>query len=264
MTDPASLPPGYRLHHAAELDSTNEEARRAAEAGEPGGLWIMADRQTSGRGRRGRAWVSPAGNLFCTLLLRPNCTPAKAAELSFVAGLALHDAVATLIVTERQAALRLKWPNDLLYAGKKLAGILLESATEQRDVVSWLAVGLGLNLARHPEGAEFPATSLAAATGMPAAHPSQALAALAWAMDARLRLWQIADLQAADGFARIRADWLARAAGVGDPLVVRLTGEILHGIFEGLEDDGALRLGLDAGGYRRIAAGDIFFPASPG
>ena len=257
MTRPPSLPPGYRLYHTGEIDSTNEEARRRAEAGEPGGLWIMADRQTAGRGRRGRAWVSPAGNLFCTLLLRPNCRPAKAAELSFVAGLALHDAVTTLILADRQATLRLKWPNDLLYEDKKLAGILLDSATARRDVLAWLAIGVGLNLATHPEEAEFPATSLAAATGRRSS-PAEALAALAWAMDARLQLWQTAD-----GFARIRADWLERAAGVGAPITVRLSNETLHGVFEGLEEDGALRLGLKPGGHRLISAGDVFFPARP-
>ena len=143
------------------LDSTNEEARRLAEAGEAGPLWIVACEQSAGRGRRGREWVSSRGNLFATLLLRPGRAADVCAQLSFVAALATGDAVASFAPSARIA---LKWPNDVLLDGHKVAGILLESAGSAGGcAVEWLAVGIGMNLANYPAGTDMPATSLAAA-----------------------------------------------------------------------------------------------------
>ncbi|MFZ2469026.1 MAG: biotin--[acetyl-CoA-carboxylase] ligase, partial [Parvibaculum sedimenti] len=156
------LPTGISLRAFAEIDSTNEEAKRLGEAGEPGPIWITAERQTAGRGRRGREWVSPSGNFMGTLLLRPQANPRKAAELSFVAALAVHDAVDGLLSPALRPDLKLKWPNDLLHGGKKLAGILLESSGIAGGELAWLAIGIGINLAQYPEGVEYPATSLAA------------------------------------------------------------------------------------------------------
>lgn len=249
----ATLPQGYGLRAFDEIDSTNEEAKRLGEAGEPGPVWITAARQSAGRGRRGRSWVSPTGNFMGTLLLRPQTGPRKAAELSFVAALAVHDAVAELLAPPQRAALKLKWPNDVLYGGRKLAGILLESSGIAGGELAWLAIGIGINLAHHPEGVEYPATSLAA-LGIPDATPEAALERLAAAFDRRLRQWR--DVQ---GFAAIREAWLDRAAGVGEAVTVRLSDESFEGIFEGIAPDGALEVRLASGAVRRVAAGDVFF-----
>ncbi|MCE9651397.1 MAG: biotin--[acetyl-CoA-carboxylase] ligase [Parvibaculum sp.] len=250
-----SLPPGVALKAFAEIDSTNEEARRLGEAGEAGPVWITAEVQTAGRGRRGRAWASPSGNFMGTLFLRPQCSPRKAAELSFVAAVAVHDAVDGLLPPTLRPELKLKWPNDLLHGGRKLAGILLESSGIAGAELAWLAIGMGINLAQHPDNVEFPATSLAA-LGVPGVAPAQALERLAAAFDARLRQWR--DVR---GFAAIREAWLARAAGLGGPITVRLADETFEGTFEGLAPDGALEVRLPSGTLRQVSAGDVFFRA---
>lgn len=226
----------------AELDSTNAEARRRAESGERGPLWIRADRQTAGRGRRGRRWVSEAGNLYATLLFSPAGAVRDRAQLSFVAVLAAHEALAGLVDAPRR--LRCKWPNDLLADGRKLAGILLEGE------VDWLAIGFGINLAHHPEGLDQPATSLSAAFGVTVA-PGTVLDALAAAFDALHARWLAA------GFAPIREAWTVRAAGLGEPVAVRVGGDAIRGILRGLDDDGALRVEEPGGMCRRVAAGDV-------
>ncbi|MGB3810911.1 MAG: biotin--[acetyl-CoA-carboxylase] ligase [Parvibaculum sp.] len=252
-----TLPQGYALKAFAEIDSTNEEARRLGEAGEEGPIWITAQMQTAGRGRRGRAWVSPSGNFMGTLFLRPQVNPRKAAELSFVAAVAVHDAVDGLLPPTLRPGLKLKWPNDLLHDGRKLAGILLESSGIAGSELAWLAIGIGVNLAQHPDNIEFPATSLAA-LGIPGVTPAQALERLAVAFDARIRQWR--DVQ---GFAAIRQAWLTRAAGLGGPITVRLADETFDGMFEGLAPDGALEVRLQSGAIRHISAGDVFFRAPP-
>lgn len=230
------------------LDSTNEEARRLAEAGEAGPLWIVAREQTSGRGRRGREWVSRAGNLFATLLLRPQRPPDQCAQLSFVAALAVGDVVAGYAPNARVA---LKWPNDVLLDGKKVAGMLLESSGAKARM-DWLAVGIGINLANFPDGVEFPATSLAALTGRaPDAGDSAAKLAARW--DAWYETWMNS------GFAPIRDAWLARASGLGERVHARLAGREVQGVFEGLAEDGALIMRESSGKQTRIAAGEVFF-----
>ncbi|MDO8289322.1 MAG: biotin--[acetyl-CoA-carboxylase] ligase [Parvibaculum sp.] len=250
------LPEGVAHKAFTEIDSTNEEARRLGEAGEAGPVWITAQVQTAGRGRRGRAWVSPSGNFMGTLFLRPQASPRKAAEMSFVAALAVHDAVASLLPPDLRPDLKLKWPNDLLHKGRKLAGILLESSGIAGAELAWLAIGMGINLAEHPDNVEFPATSLAA-LGVTDVTPADALTALAAAFDARIRQWR--DVQ---GFAAIREAWLARAAGLGGPITVRLSDETFTGIFEGLAPDGALEVRTGGGALRSVSAGDVFFPAA--
>jgi BirA family biotin operon repressor/biotin-[acetyl-CoA-carboxylase] ligase len=230
------------------LDSTNEEARRLAEAGEAGPLWISAREQSAGRGRRGREWVSQAGNLFATLLLRPQRPPDQCAQLSFVAALAVGDVVAGLAPSARVA---LKWPNDVLLDGKKVAGMLLESSGAKARV-DWLAVGIGINLANFPDGVEFPATSLAAVTGR-APDADEALSRLAGRWDAWYETWMNS------GFQPIRDGWLARASGLGERVNARLANREVQGVFEGLADDGALILRETGGKQTRIAAGEVFF-----
>lgn len=243
------VPAGYAVAVFDEIDSTNEEARRRGALGERGPLWICARRQTAGRGRRGREWDSPEGNLMATLLIAPGVGAADAARLSFVAALAVHDLVSAYAI---RAAVRVKWPNDVLIDGKKVAGILLESSGhEGQNIVPWLAVGIGVNLIHAPAAATFPATFLGAHGHAPT--PGEALAELAQAWETRFRVWRVG------GFAAIREAWLAVAAGVGQQIEVRLPGETLQGRFETLMPDGALSLLLPTGARRAITAGEVFF-----
>lgn len=237
MTD---WPAGYRLIRYEAIDSTNSEARRLAEAGEAGPVWITALHQTAGRGRRGRAWDSALGNLTATLLIRP--TRANPAQLSFAAALAVSDLARHFAPG---VAVMVKWPNDVLADGRKMAGILLESGE------GWLAIGIGVNLAGHPEGTEFPATSLAA-LGMTPPSPGHALEFLAGAFARWYDCWM------ENGFEPLRAEWLARAQGLGAPIRARLPQEEQVGVFEGIDASGALLLNQQ-GVVRAIAAGEVFF-----
>ena len=231
--------PGTRLVHHAEIDSTNSEARRLAEAGERGPVWIACDRQTAGRGRRGRAWEQGEGNLAATLLIHPT---GDFAQLSFAAALAVADMVQHFAPA---AAVTVKWPNDVLADGRKIAGILLESGP------GWLAVGIGVNLASHPQGTEFPATSLMQ-LGIAPPSSQEALALLA----ARFAHWY--DAWMTQGFEALRAAWLARANGLGAQIRARLPHETRHGVFEGIDASGALLLN-EQGQVRAITAGEVFF-----
>jgi BirA family biotin operon repressor/biotin-[acetyl-CoA-carboxylase] ligase len=226
--------------------STNAEALARARAGERGPLWITAKTQTAGRGRGGRTWVSPPGNLYATLLLTEPCEIGHAPQLAFVAGVAAHDAVAQC-APGLAHKLALKWPNDLLLGGSKLAGILIES--EGAPALT-LAIGIGMNCAAHPDDTAYPATNLAAA-GVHIA-PSTLFAALTDAMQRRLAQWS-----RGEGFGDIRRDWLARAAGLGQQISVRLAERAFTGRFEGLDETGRLLL-MHADGVSAITAGDVF------
>jgi len=247
------LPPGFRLLRYETIGSTNDEAKRLAQAGTPGGTVVWAGAQTAGRGRRGRNWASPPGNLYASLLLRPDCPLAEAAQLGFVAGLSVADTLVPLIPP--QLRLRLKWPNDVLLDGRKLAGILLESVTNAGATAEFVVIGVGINLASSPGTAEYPATSLAEAD-IAEVEPGEALAAFVAAFARWAARWR------AEGFAPIRAAWLGRASGVGEAVSVRLDRSTLTGRFAGLDEAGALLLEQEAG-CRRIAAGDVF-PAAGG
>ncbi|MEO8812162.1 MAG: biotin--[acetyl-CoA-carboxylase] ligase [Caulobacteraceae bacterium] len=235
-----------------EIDSTNAEARRRAEAGEGGPLWIAAARQTGGRGRRGRSWETGKGNLAATHLLATAKPPAEAAQIAFVAGLAVFDLAAAFVPATH---VRLKWPNDTLLAGRKVAGILVESGVREAGGL-WLAVGIGVNLAAAPLEAIWPATAFASHMAPPPPAPLDALAVLAEAFDRWRDVWESA------GFAPIAAAWTARAHGLGEACCARLPDETVEGIAEGLDSDGALRLRTASGTVRRITAGDVFFGAS--
>ena len=249
MSAQLQWPSPYGRIHFATIDSTNEEARRLAERGEPGPVWIQADVQTAGRGRRGRAWDSPTGNLAATLFLRPDKAPSECAQLSFVAALAVSDALALLAPG---IEVKLKWPNDVLANGRKVAGILLESSSAGSEKASWLAVGIGVNLACFPEETEFPATSLVA-LGAKAPSTDHALTALAAAFAKWYEAW------CERGFFSIRDGWLTRAAGLGTRIRARLQNEEISGVFEGIDDHGALILRPNESRVRVIAAGDVFF-----
>jgi len=232
-----------------ELDSTNAEARRRAEAGSSGSVWITAARQTAGRGRRGRAWSTETGNLAATLLTTTDAPAAEAAQLSFVAALAACDLADTCL---GPGAARLKWPNDVLVHGKKAVGILVESGARDGGGL-WLAVGIGVNLAHHPQDVERPATAFAEHMAGPPPRPRDALEVLAARFEAWRRLW------ATQGFAPIARAWTDRALGLGERCEARLPNRTLVGVAEGMDEAGALRLRLDDGALERITAGDVFF-----
>ncbi|HVZ51532.1 MAG TPA: biotin--[acetyl-CoA-carboxylase] ligase [Pseudolabrys sp.] len=237
---------GTRHTHYETLGSTNAEALALARAGERGPLWITAARQTAGRGRRGNAWVSAPGNLYATLLLTEPSPKERAPQLSFVTALALHDALAS-VAPHLGPLLALKWPNDLLLGGAKLAGILIEGESEP---VFAVAIGIGVNCASHPTDTTYPAADLASAGAL--VSPESLFAALAAAMARRLEQWQ-----RGERFAAIRADWLKRAAGLGRDIRVRLPEREFCGRFEGLDEAGRLLVGGTTG-VTVVTAGEVF------
>ncbi|MDP3745998.1 MAG: biotin--[acetyl-CoA-carboxylase] ligase [Phenylobacterium sp.] len=232
-----------------ELDSTNAEARRRAEAGEGGPVWITALVQTAGRGRRGRSWQTVSGNLAATLLLTTDKPAGEAAQISFVAALAAADLAETCLGA---GAAQLKWPNDVLVHGRKAVGILVESGV-RADGALWLAVGIGINLAHAPQDVERPATAFAEHMTVPPPAPLDALEVLA----TRFEYWRAAWER--EGFAPIAKGWTATAHGLGEPCEARLPNQTIRGTALGLDSDGALRLKLDDGAILRITAGDVFF-----
>ncbi len=263
--DPGGWPEGVARHVLPEVDSTNAEAARLApQLTQP--TWILALRQTAGRGRRGRVWQDPPGNLAATLVMRPPGGVQQAALRSFVAALALHEALGAVIGPAGRLAL--KWPNDVLLNGGKVAGILLESlggggpgqgagqGAGQGEVR--LAIGIGINLAAAPEAAGLdpvtaPPVSVAGETGLRVA-PEEMLPPLA----AAFARWE-AQL-VTFGFGPIRTAWLARAARIGQTITARTMTETVEGRFETIDDSGALVLATPQG-RRSLAAADIYFPA---
>ncbi len=238
---------GFRHLH---LDSTGSTNAEALARGQEDRLWVTAREQSAGRGRRGRAWSSPAGNLYASLVLVDPAEPRRAADLCFVAALALSDAVYAT-APRAAAAMTLKWPNDILVAGAKVAGILVEGA-HGGDRFS-AVIGCGVNIDSHPDGTPYPATHLGASDAT--LNVEAFFAALSDAFAKRLRMWH-----RGAGFAEIRRDWLSRAAGIGRRIVVRLPSGDIDGVFEALDMQGALILLDDAGKRREVAAGEIFFP----
>ncbi|UXU75200.1 MULTISPECIES: biotin--[acetyl-CoA-carboxylase] ligase [unclassified Paracoccus (in: a-proteobacteria)] len=245
-------PQGVARHILARTDSTNAEALRLAPS-LSGPTWIMAREQLAGRGRRGRGWEMPAGNFAASLLTRPPGGALVAAQLSFVAALALHDALSACCGPA--ARLSIKWPNDVLLNAGKVAGILLESAGPGGQVQA-VAVGIGVNLAAAPaadavEPGALTPVSVLGETGHAVA-PEDFLDLLAPAFAE----WQ-GQLQAY-GFGPIRNAWLARAARLGETIVARTGTAEARGIFEGIDDAGALIL-RSAAGRQTIPAADVFF-----
>lgn len=242
MTAIRGWPRDLGLRRYDALDSTNEEARRLAKTGVRGPLWIVSREQTAGRGRRGRVWISESGNLFATLLMQ--VTTSLSAQLGFVAGLAAADAVTT---HAPGAEVALKWPNDVLLNGKKVAGILLEALGHDS-----LAIGIGINLAHYPNATETPSTSIAAVMGK-SPDLDGILLRLASAMTAWYEIWL------RQGFQPVRKAWLLRASGLGHAIRARLADSERDGVFEDLDEDGALLLRDSTGTLTRIIAGDVFF-----
>lgn len=235
-----------------EIDSTNAEAARRAARGETWPVCLLGLRQTAGRGRRGRAWETATGNLAATFLYESDRPVAEIAQVSFVAALAAGDMVSDYVAP---SLVSLKWPNDPMVAGIKTGGILLESG-QVPGRASWVAVGIGVNLAWSPEQSERPATNLAAHRPGGAPDVLEAAERLREHFQRWLSVWT------RDGFDPIARAWTARAHGLGEPCVARLAEETVEGVAEGLDPDGALRLRLPDGMLRRITAGDVFFGGS--
>ena len=248
----APLPTGFRREAHASLPSTNAEAFSRARAGDPGPLWVTAGEQTAGKGRRGRAWTSAPGNLAASLLTIDPAAASVAAAISFAAGVALHQAAIDIAGPGAADRLTLKWPNDLLLDRRKIAGILVEGE-KLPDGRFAVVVGIGVNCVSHPEieGA-FPATDFVGA-GLP--------------IDAEALFVRLADRMAGElarwdrgaGFADIRAAWLTRAGGVGEPVRVNLADRAVEGRFEDLDADGRLVLALADGRRETFSAGDVYF-----
>ncbi|HTV68431.1 MAG TPA: biotin--[acetyl-CoA-carboxylase] ligase [Rhizobiaceae bacterium] len=262
---PTSVAEGYRLEAHDSVGSTNALALERARDGDAGRLWIVSKKQESGRGRRGRAWATPEGNLAATLLLVGDQDLKLAATLGFVAGLALADALEAVVPAGRisvgpdggstggNGRFELKWPNDVLASGAKLAGILLESNLLDTKR-SAIAVGIGVNVVAHPEDVPYPATSL---KSLGAAIDAEALfLALSDAWTANARIWNDGR-----GLAAIRSKWLARAAGVGSQVAVKVDGNVVRGIFETIDEDCRFVIRGRDGARVTIAAGDVHFGA---
>ena len=264
---PTALAAGYRLEAHESVGSTNVLALERATAGDAGRLWIVSKKQDSGRGRRGRVWATPEGNLAATLLLVEDFDLKLAATLGFVAGLALADALDAVVPGQRIAIatdggnagrgarndrFELKWPNDVLSGGAKLAGILLESSLLSANRVA-LAIGIGVNVVAHPQDVPYPATSLKA-LGY-AGGAETLFVALSDAWSDSMSAWR-----EAGGLAEIRRRWLSRAAGLGSEVSVRVDGNIVRGVFETIDED--CRFVIRTGeGRVAIAAGDVHFGA---
>jgi BirA family biotin operon repressor/biotin-[acetyl-CoA-carboxylase] ligase len=247
----SALPETYELLHLETVDSTNEQARRLADQGIRVPHWIVADQQTAGRGRRGRVWDSPNGNLMTTLYLPVSLSPEEAGQLSFVAGLALQQTVAAYIGDG--ATVSVKWPNDVLIDGAKVSGILLETASSRENRIDWLAIGMGLNLHDFPSDTPYPASSVKAVVGTA---PSNLDAAYQLAQDFEQFYQQWKNV----GFASILMAWRHVAQNFGQPIAARLENETVEGIFVDIDGTGALVLETADGARQTISAADIFFP----
>ena len=255
---PRASSAGYRLAAFDHIGSTNAEAMARARDGERGPMWFVTSEQTAGRGRRHRPWIAPRGNLASSILEVVDVSPAVAATLGFAAGVALEAALQKVSI---EASLRsagsdymkfsLKWPNDVLAGRQKLAGILLEAEAVAGDRLA-VVVGIGTNVVAAPEGTQTPATSLAALGVHIGAEELFATLSDAWA---EFRgIWNNGH-----GFDEIRRLWLARAAGLGEPVAIQAGGSAVEGIFDTIDDTGCLIVRTADGKLVPISAGDVYF-----
>ncbi len=240
---------GYRRQSFGAVGSTNDLAFEAAASGDTGNLWVTGERQTAGRGRQGRDWVSEPGNLYASLLLPAVTDISVIAQLPLVAAVAICDGLEGVCGPAGAGRFTIKWPNDLLLDGHKVAGILAESRLS--GGLQAVVIGFGVNCALAPDLADTHATSLAAG-GMPVA-PDDLFLALAEAMADRMTQWDDGN-----GFLAIRTSWLSRAARLDQPIVVKLPRQTVTGRFGGIDFDGRLVLNGPSG-EMVISAGDVFF-----
>lgn len=242
-------PHAFRILRFDTLPSTNDEAMARLRGGDPGSFAVIARSQTRGRGRQGRAWVSPSGNLYASIGLRDPAAPADAPQLGFVAGVALIEALHAIAPGIEP---KLKWPNDILLGGGKLAGMLLE-ATILSDGSLACVIGVGVNCASRPSDLPYPAADLRACGHV---DPETLLTAFLRCFARRLGEWD-----RGRGFARIRSLWLRSAAGIGLSIEARTPRRILAGTFRDIDAAGRLML-QTVEGLISVEAGDVFFPAA--
>jgi BirA family transcriptional regulator, biotin operon repressor / biotin---[acetyl-CoA-carboxylase] ligase len=250
VSSASPVPEGIEVIHLGTVDSTNDEVRRLADAGATGPLWVRAESQTKGRGRRGRSWLSAPGNLFMTGLVTLDCTPVEAANLSFLTALAVAEAIDHVV---DPAHVHLKWPNDVLIQGQKTSGILLESWTSKIGL--HIAIGIGINVVTTPDNIDQKITCIASHL-IPDGNQCDAATLFSFVLQhfhERLALWR------EQGFDPIRAAWVSRAKGLGQPIIAWLPHDTFEGIFKGLGRDGALELEMSDGTTRYVTAGDVFF-----
>ncbi len=251
------LDSGYRVFAHEIIDSTNEEARRLAVAGDPGKCIVWAAEQTAGRGRRGRQWVSKRGNLFASILIRPQASLADASQLSFAAALAVKHTLEVL--SDQAVEFALKWPNDVLVDGAKISGILLEGSAKPATQggpaqTDYLIIGIGINLQHHPEDTPYPATDMITAAGI-SLRPEDVATKLTESFDEIYQSW------VTNGFDTLRQQWLKAAYRLGQAIEVQQNDNRIKGIMRDLDATGALRIEVEDGKEVTIHAGDVFFPA---
>jgi BirA family biotin operon repressor/biotin-[acetyl-CoA-carboxylase] ligase len=266
---PKAAAAGYGLSGFDTVGSTNTEAMNMAITGGAGKHWFAAIEQTAGRGRRGRVWATMRGNLAASLLIVPEADPTLAATLGFVAGVALNRALESVMPGGRikigvdgadgssqgkAARIALKWPNDVLADGAKLAGILLE-AQRRPDGSTAIVIGFGVNIVAAPEGLPYPATTLI--EHEPSLDAETVFRALSDAWVECYALWANGE-----GIANVLAAWRGMAAGVGAPVAVNRNGDIVRGIFETIDDSGRLIVRADDDTRIAITAGDVHFGAT--
>ena len=238
------MPPGYRLITREVVGSTNDEARALIAAGAAQGAVVWAESQTSGRGRHGRDWISPPGNLYCSITLRPPVEQIRLSEIAFVVALAVRDAVVGCVPPD--VPVELKWPNDVLVQGRKVAGILIEAEKLPDEARTALIVGIGINIVSAPRETTHPATCLSAVTRAP--RVTRLLSAVVAALDRRVAAWT------RSGFSAIRREWMEHAYKVGGQ-VTASSG--VSGTFAGLDDTGAIIIALTDGQEHRLVSGSV-------
>ena len=255
---PRAAAAGYRLAAFDSIGSTNAEAISRARGGEYGPVWFVTSEQTAGRGRRHRPWIAPRGNLASSILEVIDVSPGVAATLGFAAGLALEAALQRVSI---EASLRaagsdfmkfsLKWPNDVLAGRQKLAGILLEAEATPDNRLA-VVVGIGTNVVAAPEGTPTPATSLAALGVNIGAE--ELFGALSDSWTEFRGVWDDGR-----GFGEIRRLWLERAAGLGQPVAIRMGDSSLEGTFDTIDDTGCMIVRTSDGKRIPVSAGDVYF-----
>jgi BirA family biotin operon repressor/biotin-[acetyl-CoA-carboxylase] ligase len=246
---PDALARGYALTSLAQTASTNADGLAHLRGGGAGARWFATAHQTAGRGRRARAWIAPSGNLAASVTECVAASPAVTATLGFAAGVALTSALSDFGV-----AAALKWPNDVLLDGGKLAGILLEAEAMGEGRIG-VVVGIGVNAVAAPEGLPYAAASLAGAGYVIDAETLFGALSDRWAQ--AFALWD-----GGRGMAAIRSQWLARAAGLGRPVSVQAGARTIEGIFDTLDDDGHLVVATAGGARVRVASGEVYFGAA--
>lgn len=247
------LPSGIRREAHESLPSTSSRALALAREGDPGGIWVTAGDQSEGRGRRGREWTTGGGNLAASLLLVDPAEPALAATISFVAGVALHQAAIDCVGPGIAGRLKLKWPNDLLLDRLKVAGILVEGEKLPSGGFA-VVVGIGVNCVSHPDSGTTHAAGDFLSLGAPV-EPEFLFRALASRMAQELAVWD-----RGRSFEATRTAWLSRASGIGEAIRVNLSDRTINGRFDSLDGDGRLVVLRADGGRETVSAGDLFFP----